>query len=74
MALLARNLDLDVRYAGRISEGTGRPGSQLDAPIGILETVSAAAGGDFLVAPNGPLTLQDVEVVTHQLSVRIPVR
>jgi hypothetical protein len=32
------------------------------------------AQGDFIVAPQGPLTLQDARVVTHQLAVRVPVR
>ena len=62
---------LDLRYSGRITTGTGRPGA-IPARAGPgLETLSSA---DFILAPEGPLTLQDAQVTTHQLSVRIPIR
>lgn len=62
---------LDLRYSGRVTTGTGRPGTQ---PRWILLEDQALAGGDFVLAPEGPLTLQAARVLTHQLSVRIPVR
>ena len=33
-----------------------------------------ALSSDFILAPSGPLTLQDARVTTHQLSVVIPMR
>jgi hypothetical protein len=66
--------DFEVRYAGRVTSGTGRPGT--DTPFGgvMPVTLDQSASPDFIIAPSGPLTLQDVSVVTHQLSVRIAVR
>jgi len=63
---------LDLRYTGRITTGTGLPGTASDWAFG--PGLESASGGDFVLAPGGPLTLQDARVVTHQLSVRIPVR
>ncbi len=62
--------EVEIRYQGRVTNGTGRPG--------------AAGGGDFiqldgirpatavLATPSGPLNLGDVSVVTHQVSVSVP--
>ena len=36
--------------------------------------MDAAAAADFIIAPSGPLTLQDATVFTHQVSVAIPIR
>lgn len=62
--------DVELRYAGRITTGTGQPG--------VVPTFEAQAAreslADFIVAPQGPLTLQDATVMTHQVSVRIPIR
>ncbi|HSG07001.1 MAG TPA: hypothetical protein VLA36_01500 [Longimicrobiales bacterium] len=62
--------DVELRYAGRLTTGTGQPG--------ILPTADALAAraeaGDFILAPQAPLTLQDATVMTHQLSARIPIR
>lgn len=62
--------DVELRYAGRLTTGTGAPG--------VVPTPGAFAArealSDFIVAPEGPLTLQDVMVMTHQVSVRIPIR
>jgi hypothetical protein len=62
---------LDLRYTGRLTTGTGRPGTAW-APE-MLATANQSAS-DFIIAPQGPLTLQDADVITHQVSVRIPVR
>lgn len=62
--------DVELRYAGRLTTGTGQPGVDLGARGDAL----AQAGGDFIVAPRGPLTLQDARILTHRLTVRIPVR
>lgn len=61
--------DIGIRYAGRLTTGTGRPGVAFTGPR--AETLATA---DFIVAPQGPLTLQDVHVLTHRVTVRIPVR
>lgn len=62
--------DVELRYAGRLTSGTGRPGIALTAQAAGAREAMA----DFIVAPEGPLTLQDATVATHQLSVRIPIR
>jgi len=63
-----------LHYAGRITTGTGRPGTRWSenrlAEAGVFSMDST----DFLLAPTGPLTLQDARVTTHQLSVVIPMR
>jgi hypothetical protein len=61
---------VEVRYGLRVTTGTGRPGT---IAVGWPETLSTA-DADFILAPQAPLTLQDARVVTHQLSVTIPVR
>jgi hypothetical protein len=63
---------MDLRYAGRVTTGTGRPGTAMAWGSRVL--AQDFAGGDFVLAPEGPLTLQAARVLTHQLSVRIPVR
>lgn len=65
-----RVADVELRYAGRLTTGTGRPG--------VVATPDAMATremlSDFIVAPEAPLTLQDATVMTHQISARIPIR
>lgn len=63
----------EVRYIGRVTTGTGRPGI---AWTGIVAERAADAGfaNDIVVPPGGPLTLQEVHVWTHQLSVAVPIR
>jgi hypothetical protein len=63
---------LDVRYSGRITTGTGRPGVIPDRAFAAPDALVGDA--DFILAPEGPLTLRDARVTTHQLSVRIPIR
>ncbi|MDX1647454.1 MAG: hypothetical protein R3304_09945 [Longimicrobiales bacterium] len=62
---------LDIRYGLRVTNGTGRPGTASDR-FAVADAVAAEA--DFLLAPDGPLTLEDARVVTHQLSVTLPIR
>ncbi len=63
--------DFALRYTGRITTGTGRPG----VAWGGVDVLMAADAGrvDFLPAPSGALTLEDEVVHTHQLEVSIPV-
>lgn len=66
--------ELEVRYTGRTTHGTGRPGV---APQGFAVTgtlQAAAATRNILVAPDGPLTLDAVSVTTHQISLSLPIR
>jgi hypothetical protein len=63
--------DVDLRYTGRFTTGTGRPGIAWEWEEGVRV---ADSFNDFIIAPQGPLTLQDALVHTHQLSVKIPVR
>ncbi|WP_419161437.1 hypothetical protein [Candidatus Palauibacter sp.] len=58
----------DLHYGFRLTTGTGRPGVNPNRPD------RASSGGEFIVAPQGPLTLVDTAVLTHQFWVRIPIR
>lgn len=62
--------EVELRYSGRLTTGTGQPGLAVDGAR--AEALDAAS--DFILAPSGPLTLQDATVVTHQVAVRIPIR
>jgi hypothetical protein len=67
---------LDVRYGLRVTHGTGIPGLASDDIVLFAEGLSTQLAGtaDFIIAPESPLTLRDARVVTHQISVAIPVR
>ncbi|HEV2146085.1 MAG TPA: hypothetical protein VGR37_01570 [Longimicrobiaceae bacterium] len=63
--------ELEVRYVGRMTAGTGRPGVDwggIRAADGVM-----LMGSDVLLAPGGPLVLQEERVYVHQVSVSIPV-
>ena len=62
--------ELELRYGGHVTKGTGRPGLET-SDIALADAAGVRAGG-LLVAPSGPLTLQGVSVVTHQLSLSLP--
>jgi hypothetical protein len=65
--------DLEIRYRGRVTKGTGRPG--VASPTGFWAGRDlAVASGSILVAPSGPLSLQEVSTTTHQISISLPVR
>jgi hypothetical protein len=66
---VVRFSDVELRYLGRLTTGTGRPG------VALTDQAFAARAelADFIVAPQAPLTLQEATVLTHQLSVRIPI-
>jgi hypothetical protein len=63
--------DLELRYSGRSVTGTGRPGVTQQ---GLVFATADAAGPNILAAPNGPLSLTNVAVMTHQFSVSLPIR
>jgi hypothetical protein len=64
--------EFEIRYLGRLTTGTGRPGVAWTGARGAMVEMAAAA--DIIVAPSGPLTLQDAHVVTHQVAVTLPIR
>lgn len=61
--------EVSIRYTGRLTTGTGKPGVAWER----LAAPADATRGNFIVAPDGPLTLQDVTVVMHQLMVSLPI-
>ncbi len=68
-----RFAQLELRYQGRITSGTGRPGVAW-TDIAAEAAADAALANDIVVAPSGPLTLQDATVMTHQLMVSVPIK
>ena len=70
--LAARFPEFQLRYAGRLTLGTGRPGVAWTAQQG-LRAADVALSSNFIVAPSGPLTLQPAHVLTHQVTASIPI-
>ena len=66
--------EMEVRYAGWVTTGTGRPSVDFAMRAGTDRATSAAESADFLVPPSGPVVLQEARVTTHQISVRVPLR
>ena len=66
--------DLELRYNGRKTTGTGRPGILNRGDILVAAPAAADGGRNFLSAPSGPTTLTNVVVTTHQISVSVPIR
>jgi hypothetical protein len=64
--------ELEIRYRGSVTHGTGRPG--VAAPRFMAGVNDLAVGSNILVAPSGPLSLDEVRVVTHQVSLSLPLR
>jgi hypothetical protein len=65
--------ELEIRYSGRYTTGVGRPGVS-NGGIPIAVDALTAAGSSIIAAPSGPLTLQNVHVITHQISFSVPMR
>ena len=65
--------ELELRYQGSITHGTGRPGVQPDFGRGGVALEASAPGTNILAAPSGPLTLTEVLVKTHQISISLPI-
>lgn len=62
-----------LQYTGRLTLGTGTPGIQ--QPLGGGWTGGrgfAAEGADWVVAPNGPLILDETKVLSHQVALLVP--
>jgi hypothetical protein len=62
---------LEVRYHGSVTNGTGRPGVGGGGVFAVDE--AASLGTNILAAPSGPLTLNEVKVTTHQVSISLPI-
>ena len=62
--------EVRLQYTLRFTSGAGRPGV---APPWTGIRAESASNADFIVAPSGPLTLQNATVITHQLSVSVPI-
>jgi len=63
---------LEIRYRGSATNGTGRPGVENGG--GRVLQADVARAGNIIVAPSGPLTLDEVTVITHQFSLSLPLR
>jgi hypothetical protein len=67
--------ELEIRYRGRLTSGTGRPGVAGGQGGGDPRVLQAAdSRASILLAPSGPLTLDPVRVTTHQISLSLPLR
>ena len=66
--------ELELRYQGRTTSGTGRPGvatsGQVITPSALAD---ASSGRAILAVPDGPTVLDPVRVTTHQISVSLPI-
>ena len=71
-----RTSTVELRYLGRVTSGTGRPGIAANNVFRTGTTIDAVASpaSNVLAAPTGPLTLTDITVLTHQISVSLPLR
>ncbi|HYD54659.1 MAG TPA: hypothetical protein VEA99_18645, partial [Gemmatimonadaceae bacterium] len=66
---------LELRYVGLQTTGTGRPGIPSGEVFFATPDAALATGGrNILSAPSGPLTLTGVRMMTHQVSVSLPLR
>ena len=65
----ARFPEFQIRYLSRLKMGTGRPGTDVRARSSAEQ---AFMNADFIVAPNGPLTLTEAHILTHQVTVIVP--
>ena len=63
--------EFDLRYSGRVTSGTGRP--SVGWTGGGVTRLAALESADFIVAPSGPLTLQEARVVNHQVVIVLPI-
>ena len=68
--------ELEIRYRGRVTNGTGRPGVGVGTcpQCRFVAQDATVAGGGILAAPSGPLTLEEVKLATHQFSISLPLR
>ena len=65
--------EFELRYLGLVTLGTGQPGVASSWGWGAERADFAALSADFLVAPSGTLSLAETTVITHQVSVILPI-
>lgn len=65
---------VELRYRGRLTSGTGRPGVAGGGGGFLTAEAASPVGSNILAAPSGPLTLDPVRVFTHQLALSVPIR
>lgn len=70
LGLTLKFQEFDIRYLGRMTLGTGRPG--IDVGRGNMLFATDEAMSDIVLAPSGDLTLSDVTVWTHRVMVTLP--
>jgi hypothetical protein len=64
--------DFRLSYMGRVINGTGRPG--------VLESIQVRGDGikfsemsNFIIAPSGSLTLDEAQMILHQIILSVPI-
>jgi hypothetical protein len=62
---------VEIRYRGRTTTGTGRPGVATSSGRFVTADIASSS---IVAAPSGALTLDEVRVTSHQFSVSFPVR
>jgi hypothetical protein len=63
--------NFQIHYDGRFTTGTGQPGVRSNM---FLSRDFAASNTNYIVAPSGPLTLNETVVFSHRVSIIIPIR
>jgi len=66
--------EFQIRYTGSWKRGTGLPGIDLGGASGFVRMGEVSAANDIIIAPSGSLTLSELNVFTHQISISIPIR
>ena len=61
-----------IAYRGSLTSGTGRPG--VAGRGGDIVIAEASSASNILIAPSGPLSLDGVNIVSHQVSISLPIR
>ncbi len=63
--------EFQIRYSGSLTIGTGQPG--VETPLFTFSSSERSMSmSNYLVAPSGSLTLDEAVVLTHQISLSIP--
>ena len=63
--------EFELRYRGRVTNGTGRPNQNFNVPIGVIAQTDVAPG-NIIVVPDPTLHLMGVSTITHQISLSLP--
>jgi hypothetical protein len=64
--------DFRLHYAGKIINGTGRPGV-INNVVDDIRRASTFDSANFLIAPSSALTLDEAHIITHQIIISIPI-